>query len=110
MVWKEHQVGSSRPVPTTSWQCGFWQCSPRGDHLPFLTECWALCQAPFLMLFHGVRLRTQALESLGWVGDLVLALLALGRNDLDVLRYNNIMIIIMKGNIYIVLSMCQVLV
>ena len=62
------------------------------------------------MLFHGVRLRTQALESLGWVGDLVLALLALGRNDLDVLRYNNIMIIIMKGNIYIVLSMCQVLV
>lgn len=58
----------------------------------------------------SVWLKTQALTSLDLVGDLVLALLALGRNDPNSLRYSNIIIIIMRGNIYIVFSMCQVLV
>lgn len=54
------------------------------------------------------------MESLDWVGAQVLALLAFGRNGLDAPRYDSIIILIIilitKGNIYVALFTCEVLV
>lgn len=69
--------------------------------LKVTTYCFLLCQMPNFLLSYWV------LESLDWVGDQVLALLALRRNDLDALRCNNIIILITKGNIYVVLPLAR---
>lgn len=50
----------------------------------------------FFCVFSWGVIKSSGVELKGWVRDLFLVLLVFGRNDLDVLRCNNIIIIIMK--------------